>query len=103
MSRKVTISLSLLTIAVGAWLISKEHSVASVCSTTAATGVGLGAQCMSAVSSYFIGFALVGGGLVIFMLAFLLMTKRDNTTYQRQKATISELHREDAERRRNAA
>jgi hypothetical protein len=58
---------------------------------------------MSAVSSYFIGFALVGGGFVIFMLAFLLMTKRDKTNYQKQKATISKLHREEVERRRNAA
>lgn len=58
---------------------------------------------MSAVSSYFIGFALVGGGFVIFMLAFLLMAKRDNAIYQKQKATISKLHREEAERRRNAA
>jgi hypothetical protein len=102
-TRKVTIFLSLVTIAVGAWLISKEHSVASVCSATAATGVGIGAKCMSAVSSYFIGFALVGGGFVIFMLAFLLMAKRDNAIYQKQKATISKLHREEAERRRNAA
>jgi hypothetical protein len=37
------------------------------------------------------------------MLAFLLMAKRDNAIYQKQKATISKLHREEAERRRNAA
>jgi len=42
-----------------------------------------------------------GGGFVIFMLAFLLMTKRDKTNYQKQKATISKLHREEVERRRN--
>jgi Flp pilus assembly protein protease CpaA len=58
---------------------------------------------MSAVSSYFIGFALVGGGFIIFMLALLLMTRRDKTIYQKRKATISRLHREEAERRRRAA
>jgi hypothetical protein len=58
---------------------------------------------MNAVSSYFIGFALVGGGLIIFMLAILLMTKRDNTLYRKQKATISRINREQAERRRDAA
>ena len=43
------------------------------------------------VSSYFIGFALVGGGLIIFMLAILLMAKRDTTLYRKQKATISRM------------
>jgi hypothetical protein len=102
-TRKITIFLSLITIAVGAWLVDKEHSVAAVCSTTAGTGLGLGAKCMSEVSTYFIGFALVAGGLIIFMLALLLMTKRDVSLYRKQKATISKLHREEAERRRDAA
>jgi hypothetical protein len=102
-TRRITIFLSLATIAVGAWLVDKEHGVASACSTTAATGIGLGAKCMNAVSSYFIGFALVGGGLIIFMLAILLMTKRDTTLYRKQKATISRINREQAERRRDAA
>jgi UPF0716 family protein affecting phage T7 exclusion len=102
-TRRITIFLSLVTIAVGAWLISTEHGIASVCSANTATGLGIGAKCVSAVSSYFIGFALVAGGFVIFTLAFLLMAKRDKTIYRRQKATISRLHREEDERRRNAA
>jgi UPF0716 family protein affecting phage T7 exclusion len=102
-TRRITIFLSLVTIAVGGWLVSKEQSVGFVCRATSAPGIGISAKCVSAVSSYFIGVALVGGGFITFMVALLVITKRDPTNYKKQKATISRLHREEAERRRNAA
>jgi ABC-type proline/glycine betaine transport system permease subunit len=90
--------------AVGSWLIAKEHSLATVCSTTAATGVGLGAQCMNAVSSYFIGFALIAGGLVILMLAVFLMSKReDQRRWRKEKAAVIKLRHEEADKLRKAA
>jgi hypothetical protein len=101
-TRRVTIFLSLVFVAVGAWLIISERGIASACSTTA-TGIGIGAKCVSAVSTYFIGISLVSSGLIIFILAFLLLAKREDTLYRKQKATISKLQREEAGRRRKAA
>jgi hypothetical protein len=90
--------------AVGSWLIAKEHSLAGVCSTTAATGVGLGAQCMNAVSSYFIGFALITGGLLILMLSVFLMSRReDQRHFRRQNAAVLKLRHEEADKLRKAA
>lgn len=104
MTRRVVIFLSLATMAVGSWLIAKEHSLAGVCSTTAATGVGLGAQCMNAVSSYFIGFALITGGLLILMLSVFLMSKReDQRRFRRQNAAVLKLRHEEEDKLRKAA
>lgn len=105
MTRKVTIFLSLVAVVVGVWLVSTEHSIAMVCSTTPRTGsgIGIGDKCVSAVSTYFIGVALMSAGVVIVILALLLLEKRDITSYRKQKTTISKLHREEAERRRKAA
>jgi ABC-type proline/glycine betaine transport system permease subunit len=103
-TRRVTIFLSLATIAVGSWLIAKEHSMSAVCSSIAATGVGLGYRCMNAVASYFMGFALIAGGLLILMLAVFLMSKReDHRRWRKEKAAVIKLRHEEADKLRKAA
>jgi hypothetical protein len=104
MTRSVTIFLSLATIAVGSWLIATEHTMSSVCSTIAATGVGLSSQCVTAMTSYFMGFALLGGGLVILMLAGLFMSKHeDRRRWRNERASVIKMRHKEADKSRKAA
>jgi hypothetical protein len=103
-TRRVTIFLSLATIAVGSWLIAKEHGMSAVCSSIAAAGVGLGSRCMNAMSFYFIGFALMAGGLIILMLAVFFMSKHeDHRRWRKEKAAVIKLRHEEADKLRKAA
>jgi hypothetical protein len=104
MTRRVIVFLSLATIAVGSWLIAKEHTMSAVCSTIAASGVGLGSKCMTAMSSYFIGFALLGGGLVVLMLAVFFMSKHeDHRRWRKERAAVITLRQKEAKKIRKAA
>jgi hypothetical protein len=103
-TRRVTIFLSLATIAVGSWLIAKEHSMSTVCSSIASAGVGLGSGCMKVMTSYFIGFALLGGGLIILMLAVLFMSKHeDRRRWRKERAAVIKLRHKEADKLRKAA
>jgi hypothetical protein len=96
--RKIAVALSVATMAVGTWLITKEHSLSSVCTTkTSSTSIGgLSTGCMSAISSYFVGFALLAFGLIVLTLAIVLMTKRNRIEHWRKRnAVISTLKREN--------
>jgi hypothetical protein len=104
MTRRVTILLSLATIAVGSWLIAQEHTMSTVCSTIAASGVGLSSQCLNAMSSYFIGFALLGGGVVVLMLAGLFMAKHeDHRRWRKERAAVIKMRHKEADKSRKAA
>jgi hypothetical protein len=96
--KKIAIGLSLTSMVVGTWLITKEHSLSTVCTTkTSSTTIGgLSTGCMSAITSYFIGFALVAGGLIVLILAIVLMNKRNRIDHWRKRnAVISTLQRKD--------
>jgi uncharacterized membrane protein len=104
MTRRVTIFLSLATIAVGSWLIAQEHTMSNACSTIAASGVGLSSQCLNAMSSYFIGFALLGGGIVVLMLAGLFMAKHeDDRRWHKERAAVIKMRHKEADKSRKAA
>jgi hypothetical protein len=96
--KRVVQALSLTSIVVGTWLITKGHGLSSACSPkSSATSVGgMSTGCVSAVNSYFIGFALVAGGLIVLILAIVLMNKRNRMDHWRKRnAVISTLQRKD--------
>jgi hypothetical protein len=96
--RRIAVALGLGVAGVGIWLITKEHGLGSACNPGASSSSigGLNSSCMSAISSYFIGFAMVSSGLIIFALAIFLMTKSHHAERgQSQQTPISTLHRED--------
>ncbi len=71
--------LSLALAGVGVYVIANVHHVENVCSNNASplTGAGLGVNCENVVSFYFIGFAIIIAGLIIFMLALITRSKRE--------------------------
>jgi hypothetical protein len=105
MTRRIAIFLCLASISVGTWLLVKEHSLVSVCrSTTGTTGVGLNARCLSAVSSYFIGFALVTAGVLFLVTAvFVMSRRRDSMVWRKQNAAVTKLRHQEEKKLRDAA
>ncbi|HEY1762524.1 MAG TPA: hypothetical protein VGG17_08025 [Acidimicrobiales bacterium] len=79
MIRRVTMGVSLVVLAAGIYLITRVHSLNAECSTNASplTGAGVKPDCMNSVSLYFIGFILVIAAMVVMMLAFMSMKRRD--------------------------
>jgi hypothetical protein len=71
--------LSLVVLAAGIYLITRVHSLNVDCSSNASplTGAGVKPECMSSVSLYFIGFVLVIASMVVLMLSFMSMKRRD--------------------------
>jgi hypothetical protein len=103
--KRIAVALSLSSMVVGTWLITKEHGLSSSCSTkSSSTSIGgVSTGCMSALNSYFIGFALVAGGLIVLILAIVLMNKTYRVDHwRRRNAVISTLQR-DNESYRDAA
>lgn len=87
--------LSLAVLAAGIYLITRVHSLNADCSSNASplTGAGVKPDCMSSVSLYFIGFVLVVAAMVVLMLAFMSMKRRDradrHASAKRASARIS--------------
>jgi len=97
------ISLGVVVVAVGIWLITRVDAVNNACSVNASpsTGAGVSPNCMNMVSMYFLGFALIIGGLVFLLLALLAMAKRvrdvdhpvaPTSVTPRSRATDTKLH-----------
>ena len=105
MTRRVTMFLCLAAISVGTWLLLKDHSLVLVCrSTIGTTGVGLNARCLSAVSSYFMGFALVAFGVLFLMMAvFVMSRRRDSIVWRKQNAAVIRLRHQEEKKLRDAA
>lgn len=80
-------SLSLVVLAAGIYLITRVHSLNVDCSSNASplTGAGVKPDCMSSVSLYFIGFVLVIASMVVLMLSFMSM-KRHGSDDRRASA-----------------
>ena len=79
MIRRITFLLSLATIGVGIWVILRVGPTNAACDTTLSFNAGNGASvnCMNVVSSYFMGYALTIGGLLILALALWGMSKHE--------------------------
>lgn len=105
MSRRVAISLCLASICVGTWLLLKEHSSVLVCkSTVGTTGFGLNARCLSAVTSFFMGFALVTFGALFLAIAVFVMSRRqDSIVWRQQHAEVTRLRQQEEKKLRDAA
>jgi Ca2+-dependent lipid-binding protein len=103
--RRVTIFLCLASIAVGTWLLFKEHSLVLVCkSAVGTTGFGLNANCLSAVTSYFMGFALMTFGVLFLVMAVFVMARRqDSIIWRNQNAAVTRLRHEEEKKLRDAA
>jgi hypothetical protein len=82
-------SLSLVVLATGIYLITRVHSLNANCSSNASplTGAGVKPDCMSSVSLYFIGFVLVIAAMVVLMLAFMKRRDRDDRHASAKRAT----------------
>ncbi len=61
------------------YLIARVHHVENVCSHNASplTGAGIGTNCENMVSFYYIGFAIILAGFIIFLLALISRSKRE--------------------------
>lgn len=105
MIRRATIILSLATIGVGAWLLSRVHSVNNACSsvTSPLTGSGLRIDCQNMVSYYYIGFALTLGGLLVLGLTLFAVRRRREHQARHERAQVARMRLRDRNSMRDAA
>jgi hydrogenase/urease accessory protein HupE len=104
--RRVSIGLSLATLAVGIWLLTRVHHVTSVCSGTVSltTGQGLNPNCMNMAAVYFLGFALTIMSLVVLAIALISMAKKERYDRRRiSRRAITTMQRRESERLRDVA
>ena len=95
MIRKITFILSLATMSVGLWLITRVGPLNATCNADAHadTAFGTSTACMDIVSSYFLGYALTIGGMLIFMLSlFSLVTRNKKYGKRKNQLTIPKNH-----------
>jgi len=88
--RRIFIILSVATASVGIWLITRTHELDVVCNADSSsyTGAGVSVNCMNIVSSYFLGFALAVGGMIVFLLSVLAMAKHDSAYNWHEQQTV---------------
>ncbi|HVA53261.1 MAG TPA: hypothetical protein VNF05_07080 [Acidimicrobiales bacterium] len=106
--RKTFLMLALATLSVGIWTLVRSAPSNAACTTLASpvTGTGVSAQCSDLLSSYFLGYALIVGGLVTALLALVSMSKRKRRRgdYHREIQPIAQRRIHDAnESQRRAA
>jgi hypothetical protein len=99
--------MSLATLGVGVWLLTRVHAVAAVCSGTVSIFTGTGGvstHCANMAASYFLGFALVMLSLLALAISLISMAKKDRYDRRRlRRSSIIKLQRREAERLRDAA
>ncbi len=106
MIRKAAIILSLATIGVGVWLLSRVHAINDACSSIASplTGSGLRIDCQNMVSYYYIGFALLLGGLLVLGLTLFAVAQRQRELRaRRESAEVARLRLQEKTSMRDAA
>ncbi len=105
--RRVSVVLSLVALGVGVWLLTRVHSVASVCSGTVSLTTGAGGvstHCMNMAATYFLGAALTMLSLLALAIALISMAKRERYDRRRlRRRAITTLQRREAERLRDVA
>jgi hydrogenase/urease accessory protein HupE len=98
--------MSLATLGVGVWLLTRVHAVTAVCSGTVSlfTGAGVSTHCMNMAASYFLGFALVMLSLLALAISLISMAKKERYDRRRlRRSAITKLQRREAERLRDVA
>jgi hypothetical protein len=78
--------LSLVVAAAGIYLITRVHTLNAQCASNATGGVS--PDCMNSVSLYFIGFILVLASMIVMMLAFMSLRRRDHRHASAQRARV---------------
>ncbi len=105
--RRVSVVLSVATLGVGVWLLTRIHSVASVCSGTVSLTTGAGGvstHCMNMAAMYFLGAALVMLSLVVLALSlFSTARKQHSDRRSERRRAISRLQRRDTHRLRDVS
>lgn len=106
--RRTFLILALATLSAGVWLLVRAVPSDAACGslTSPLSGTGVSATCSNLLSSYFMGYALTVGGLVIALLALVSMSKhkRRRDDYHREIQPIAQRRIHDAnESERRAA
>ena len=80
MFRKFVALVGLAIIAVGGWIIKTQHARDAACAMHSGhtTSPSYNASCSSIITSYFVGFAVVLGGALVFVFAVAVMKKRQH-------------------------
>ena len=95
--------MSLATLGVGIWLLTRAHAVAAGCSGTVSlfTGTGVTSHCMNEAASYFLGFALTILGLMVLAIALFTMARKERFAERmNRRRAITTLQRRETERER---
>jgi len=98
--------MSLATLGVGVWLLTRVHAVSAVCSGTVSltTGTGLSSHCMNQAATYFLGCALVMLSLLALAISLISMAKRERYDRRRvRRRAITTLQKRESERLRDVA
>ena len=84
MSRTLTALLSAMSVVAGFIIIAGAHSRDLVCAVAILpyTGRAMSPQCASVASLYFLGFALVVGGLMFALVALVALDRHDGYHYR---------------------
>lgn len=79
MLRRIIIFVGLAIMGVGVWALIHERTQQAACPSTGASisqsGITVSGTCLSSVMSYFLGFVLIAGGLLVIAIAIMLMEK----------------------------
>jgi len=94
--KRATLLLSVATVGVGTWALTRGHSEVSSCNSLAGQvrTTSAGVVCARATSSYLMGAALAMGGLVIVTLVLFAMAKHaSNSAWNKRLPTIPQSRR----------
>jgi hypothetical protein len=95
-----------MTVGVGIFLIAREQAVSASCNSLSSptTGTGISVNCENVMSFYFLGYAMIVGGLMITLLALFVLAKRDREARElRAVRKIYRLRQREEESQRKAA
>ena len=106
--KKSFLLLGLVTLSAGLWLLLRTAPANAACGALSSplTGTGVSPNCQNLLSSYFMGYALMLGGLMTMLLSLLSMAKhrRRRADYHREIPPIAHRRIHDAnESQRRAA
>ena len=106
--RKTFLFLGLATLSVGVWFLFRTAPSNAACGALSSplTGTGVSATCQKLLSSYFLGYGLMLGGLMVMLLSLVSMAKhrRRRDDYRRDVQPIAHRRIHDAnESQRRAA
>ncbi len=98
--------MSLATLGVGVWLLTRVHSVAAVCAGTVSpiTGSGVNTQCINMAATYALGLALTLLSLLALAISLYSIARSERYDRRRmRRRAITTLQRRESERLRDVA